>query len=340
MTTLLLFALLAFLTAVSVLWSIVPELTYIEAGRTFAYLARVRRRGRRRARRPRARLPACSRAPHRRHRAGRLRARLARVARARWPRTRCRTASASPSTTGTPSAAWRRWPCRSRCGSDRAAAAPASRACSPIPPWASAILAILLTQSRGAPPRSRRRDRLVRARAAAAAQPARAAARRWSRRPPSARGRCPRTPSRRASSRSRPRRAVAGEFGGLVLLMLVAAHAGRRCGGGRVRAPGPLRAHAPAGGHRGGGRGVPRAARRRSRRSPSATRGIGDRIDELTSETEVSPEEGGGRVFAASSSRGKYWREAVQRLRRPAARGRRRRRLRDRRGCATARTPR
>jgi hypothetical protein len=41
-------------------------------------------------------------------------------------------------------------------------------------------------------------------------------------------------------------------------------------------------------------------------------RGIGDRIDELTSETEVSPEEGGGRLFAASSSRGKYWREAFR----------------------------
>ena len=39
-------------------------------------------------------------------------------------------------------------------------------------------------------------------------------------------------------------------------------------------------------------------------------RGIGDRFDELTSETQVAPEEGGGRVFAASSSRGKYWREA------------------------------
>ena len=38
-TTLLLFALLALLTAVSVLWSISPELTYIEAGRTFSYLA-------------------------------------------------------------------------------------------------------------------------------------------------------------------------------------------------------------------------------------------------------------------------------------------------------------
>ena len=38
-TTLLLFTMLAFLTAVSVLWSIAPELTYVEAGRTFAYLA-------------------------------------------------------------------------------------------------------------------------------------------------------------------------------------------------------------------------------------------------------------------------------------------------------------
>jgi tetratricopeptide (TPR) repeat protein len=41
-------------------------------------------------------------------------------------------------------------------------------------------------------------------------------------------------------------------------------------------------------------------------------RGIGDRIDELTSETQVAPQEGGGRVFAASSSRGKYWREAFR----------------------------
>jgi hypothetical protein len=41
-------------------------------------------------------------------------------------------------------------------------------------------------------------------------------------------------------------------------------------------------------------------------------RGIGDRLDELTSETKVSPGESGGRVFAASSSRGKYWREAFK----------------------------
>lgn len=35
-----------------------------------------------------------------------------------------------------------------------------------------------------------------------------------------------------------------------------------------------------------------------------------DRVDELTSETEIAPEEGADRVFAASSTRGKYWREA------------------------------
>ena len=38
----------------------------------------------------------------------------------RSPRTRSRTGSASRSTTGTPSAAWPRWRCRSRCGSARA----------------------------------------------------------------------------------------------------------------------------------------------------------------------------------------------------------------------------
>ena len=38
-TTVILFALLALLTSLSVLWSISPELSYIEVGRTFAYLA-------------------------------------------------------------------------------------------------------------------------------------------------------------------------------------------------------------------------------------------------------------------------------------------------------------
>src|SRR5918996_6233499 len=44
-------------------------------------------------------------------------------------------------------------------------------------------------------------------------------------------------------------------------------------------------------------------------------RGLGgtieDRVDELTSETETAPaEQGAGRFAAASSTRGKYWREA------------------------------
>jgi hypothetical protein len=37
---------------------------------------------------------------------------------------------------------------------------------------------------------------------------------------------------------------------------------------------------------------------------------IDDRVSKLTSETEVAPDEGGDRVFASSSTRGKYWREA------------------------------
>ena len=38
---------------------------------------------------------------------------------------------------------------------------------------------------------------------------------------------------------------------------------------------------------------------------------IGDRVDQLTSETETAPtEQGAGRLTAASSTRGKYWREA------------------------------
>jgi hypothetical protein len=39
---------------------------------------------------------------------------------------------------------------------------------------------------------------------------------------------------------------------------------------------------------------------------------LGDRFEDLTSETTVAPKEGGGRLFASSSSRGKYWREAFK----------------------------
>ena len=105
--------------------------------------------------------------------------------------------------------------------------------------------------------------------------------------------------------------AVAGDFGALVLLMIVllilfgaAVEAGaeRRAPSARLR-----RRIGIGCGHRR----VPRAARGFTSVAFSE-RGIGDRIDELTSETQVSPGEGGGRVFAASSSRGKYWREAFR----------------------------
>ena len=45
--------------------------------------------------------------------------------------------------------------------------------------------------------------------------------------------------------------------------------------------------------------------------SDGGRRPIGDRVDELTSETKPRPtDQGAGRLTAASSTRGKYWREA------------------------------
>ena len=103
--------------------------------------------------------------------------------------------------------------------------------------------------------------------------------------------------------------AVAGDFGALVLLMIVllilvgaAVEAGaeRRVPSARMRRRIGIAAVAMA-------CVVPLAA---FTSVAFSERGIGDRIDDLTSETKVAPQEGGGRVFAASSSRGKYWREA------------------------------
>ena len=104
---------------------------------------------------------------------------------------------------------------------------------------------------------------------------------------------------------------VAGDFGGLVFLMLlllvlvgaaVEAGAARRVPSARARRRIGIAAVAVA-------CLVPLAG---FTSVAFSERGIGERIDELTSETEVAPEEGGGRVFAASSSRGKYWREAFR----------------------------
>ena len=102
--------------------------------------------------------------------------------------------------------------------------------------------------------------------------------------------------------------AVAGEFGLLVMLMSLfcspsasrstsgCSAASCRCA--RVGGRASLRWRWPA-----WCRSSP------SRRSPLSGN-IDDRVSELTSETEVAPNEGGDRVFASSSTRGKYWREA------------------------------
>jgi hypothetical protein len=105
--------------------------------------------------------------------------------------------------------------------------------------------------------------------------------------------------------------AVAGEFGGLVLLMVavlvlagtaVEVMSARRAPSARMRRRVGVVAVAVA-------CLVPLAA---FTSVAFSDRGLNDRISELTSETEVAPEEGGDRVFAASSSRGKYWREAFR----------------------------
>ena len=68
-----------------------------------------------------------------------------------------------------------------------------------------------------------------------------------------------------------------------------------------------MRMRRRAGVVRGGG--LPGAARR-FHLGGQLSGNIDDRVSELTSETEVAPDEGGDRVFATSSTRGKYWREA------------------------------
>ena len=103
--------------------------------------------------------------------------------------------------------------------------------------------------------------------------------------------------------------AVAGDFGALVLLMLVLL----MLAGAVVEAGSARRVPSPRLRRRIGMAAVAFACLVPLAGITSVAfsdRGIGDRISELTSETKVSPQQGGGRVFAASSSRGKYWREA------------------------------
>ena len=310
MTTLLLFALLAFLTAVSVLWSIVPELTYVETGRTFAYLAvfaaavagaRVAPRG---APQLLVGLLIGATVPVAYALASRV-----------WPGTLAENEVSNR--LGQPFDYWNAVGCVAAMavpislwlGSRRAG--PAIARVLAYPSMGVCVLAILLTQSRGAaaaaavgavawfalvPLRLRSLPVLVFPLVAASGVAA------WA---------LSKDPFAKSLQPLSAKEAVAGDFGALVLLLVVlmvlvgaaveivverrepSARLRRRVGvvAVAVACLAPLGAFTSV---------------------AFSERGIGDRIDELTSETEVAPQEGGGRVFAASSSRGKYWREAFR----------------------------
>jgi hypothetical protein len=311
-TTLVLFAALAALTALSVTWSVVPNLAYIESGRTLAYLATFA-----------AAVAAVRMAPQAAPVVlkGVLLAAIAAVAYALasriWPGTLAEdelsnrigqpfqywNAVGTTAALAIPAALWLG---SRRTGSviGRSLAYPAVGAC---------VLAILLTQSRGAlmaaglgaiawfalvPLRLRSLTVLV---AGAAGGGAVAA---WAL-------------SKDAFSKSlqplAAKESVAGDFGLLVVLMclvLLLAGLAVNLGLGRLAPPMRLR------------RRVGIAALVVACAIPLlaftsvafSDRGLGgtidDRLDELTSETETAPTEGASRITAASSTRGKYWREA------------------------------
>jgi hypothetical protein len=307
-TTLLLFTMLAFLTAVSVLWSIAPELTYIESGRTFAYLAlfcAAVATGRVAPKAATSLLLALligAMVPVAYGLASRV-----------WPGALAENEVSNR--LGQPFDYWNALGCvaamavpialwlgsrKSGRSTARMLAYPAMGAC---------ILAILLTQSRGAaaaalvgaviwfalvPLRLRSLPVLLLPGMLASGVAA------W------ALSKDPFTKSLQPLSAKQD---VAAEFGALVLLMLallllagaaVEATAARRVPSARMRRRiGAVTVAAACL--------VPLVA---FTSVAFSERGIGDRFNDLTSETKAAPQEGGGRVFAASSSRGKYWREA------------------------------
>lgn len=309
-TTLLLLGALAALVALSVLWSVAPDLTFIEAGRHFAYLAVFA-----------AALGAARLAP--RESAVLLHAvllgagavTLYALASRVWPGALAPDELANR--IGQPYQYWNAVgataailvPAALWLGSRRAAS-PAARALA-YPVLGAAILAILLTQSRGALAAAvvgavlwfvfvplRLRSLPVLLVPAAGAAPVGA----WAL-------------SKDAFSNSlaplSSKQAVAGEFGLLVLLMLVALLlVGFAIEAGRERLAPPLRMHRPIG----------IAAAAVACAVPLvlftsvafSDRGIGGTVDELTSESAAAPTEGAGRLAAASNSRSSFWREAAK----------------------------
>jgi hypothetical protein len=311
-TALVLFAALAALTALSVVWAQVPELAYIEAGRTFAYLATFA-----------AALAAARVAPQASPVVvkGILIGALAAVAYALasriWPGSLAENELSNR--IGSPFQYWNAvgttaalaipaalWLGSRRTGSvlGRALAYPAAGAC---------ILAILLTQSRGAlvaaalgaiawfaivPLRLRSLPVLLIPAIGGGAVAA------WAL-------------SKDAFSKSlqplSAKESVAGEFGLLVVLMVLALLlAGLAVNVGLSRSTPPAQAR-----RRLGIAAVAVACLIPLVAFTSVAfsdRGVGGTIDdrwtELTSETDTAPTEGAGRIAAASSTRGKYWREA------------------------------
>jgi hypothetical protein len=309
-TTVLIFALLALLTAASVLWSIVPELTYVEAGRTFSYVAVFS-----------AAVASARLAPRAAPQLllalliGAIVPVLYALASRVWPGALAENEVSNR--LGQPFDYW------NAVGCVAAIAVPISlwlgsrQTGSPIlrvlayPAVAVCVLAILLTQSRGAaaaaalgavgwfvlvPLRLRSLPVLLLPGAAAAAVAA------WA---------LSKDPFTKAFQPVGAKELVAGDFGALVLLMIVLSilfgaavemGAERKAPSARMRRRMGIVAVTVA-------CLVPLAA---FTSVAFSERGIGDRINELTSETQVSPGESASRVFAASSTRGKYWREAFR----------------------------
>ena len=307
-TTLLFFTLLAFLTAASVLWSITPELTYVEAGRTFAYLAlfgaavAVGRLAPKAAPALLIALLIGAVVPVAYGLASRI-----------WPAALAENEVSNR--LGQPFDYWNALGCvaamavpialwlgsrRTGSSTARMLAYPAMGAC---------VLAILLTQSRGAaaaalfgaviwftliPLRLRSLPVILIPSVLASGVAA------WA---------LSKDPFSKSLQPLSAKQDVADEFGVLVVLMLallllagaaVEATSARRVPSARLRRRIGIVTVAVA-------CLVPLVA---FTSVAFSDRGLGDRFHELTSETQVAPKEGGGRVFAASSSRGKYWREA------------------------------
>lgn len=310
MTTLLLFALLAFLTALSIMWSIAPELTYVETGRTLAYFALFGASVAAARLVPRA-APALLQAIA----IGAVMPVAYGLASRVWPAELA--ANEVSNRLGQPFDYWNAVGCVAAMAvpallwlGSRRTGHPTARLLA-YPALGICVLAILLTQSRGAaaaavvaaagwflfaPLRLRSLPVLLIPGIAGSGVGA------WA---------LSKDPFTKAYQPLAAKEALAAEFGGWVLLMIVVllvagavvnAALARRAPSERLRRRVGIVAIAVA-------LLIPLAA---FTSVAFSERGIGQRIDELTSETEVSPEESGGRVFDASSSRGKYWREAFR----------------------------